>query len=438
MDRTAVTSSPGVGAPPSKALAADAPVRARPRSVDQPIWYQALQVAASLRVTVVLFILSFILVFFGTLAQIDSGIWTVVNEYFRSSHVWIPFQLIVKFGQVFFGVPKEAYIPGSFPYPGGWLLGGLLLGNLLAAHAVRFKATWARSGILVLHAGIIVMMLGELITGLYAVEGSMTIEENGSSNFVEVRTKIELAVIDPSDPKEDSVVAVPGSRLRVRETIRDERLPFNLEVLQYMVNSSPTRPPRPGEHNPATAGDGKEKIVEPVKEVSGADTEQKIDLPSAYVRLTDKDGKDLGTYLVSLWFTLDDQTQTVEVGGKAYEISLRFKRVYKPYTIHLIKFTHEKYIGTETPKDFASEIRLVDPSRKEDREVRIWMNNPLFYQGETFYQQGFLPGDKGTILQVVRNPGWTMPYISCVLVALGMLVHFGIQLVTFLNRRAMS
>lgn len=430
MDTIAVSSAPG--APGD--LEPDVPQRV-PRSVAQPLWYQALWAIASLRVTVVLFVLSFILIFFGTLAQIDSGIWTVVNEYFRSGMVWIPFQLLVKFGQIFFGVPTSWYVSGSFPYPGGWLLGGALLLNLLAAHAVRFKLSWKRSGILVLHGGLVVMMLGELVTGLYAVEGSMTIEENGSSNFVEVRNKTELAVIDPSDPKEDAVVAVPGSMLRTGATVRDDRLPFTVEVLEYMVNSSAPRRPRDEDSNRATAGEGLDRIVEARGEVGGADTEQKMDLPSAYIKLTTPDGKDLGTYLVSLWFTLDERPEIVTVDGKSYEVWLRFKRVYKPYTIHLNKFTHEKYIGTETAKDFASEIRLVDPARKEDRTVRVWMNNPLRYQGETFYQQGFLPDDKGTILQVVRNPGWLMPYVSCTLVTLGMLLHFGLQLVTFLVRR---
>ena len=67
------------------------------------------KLAASLELTVVLFILSLLLVFFGTLAQIDNGIWTVVGDYFRSAFVWVPLQLLVKFGQVFFGLP-----------PGGW------------------------------------------------------------------------------------------------------------------------------------------------------------------------------------------------------------------------------------------------------------------------------------------------------------------------------
>ena len=47
------------------------------------------------------------------------------------------------------------------------------------------------------------------------------------------------------------------------------------------------------------------------------------------------------------------------------------------------------------------------------------MNNPLFHSGETFYQSRFFPGEKGTVLQVVRNPVWWMPYLSCVIVTAG-------------------
>src|ERR1700686_4532101 len=66
------------------------------------------------------------------------------------------------------------------------------------------------------------------------------------------------------------------------------------------------------------------------------------------------------------------------------------------------------------------------------------MNNPLHYGGQTFYQSGFLPEDRGTILQVVENPGSLMPYIACVMVALGMLVHFSMHLATFLGRLHLS
>src|SRR5204862_2168096 len=125
-----------------------------------------------------------------------------------------------------------------------------------------------------------------------------------------------------------------------------------------------------------------------------------------------------------------------EVGGKTYQIALRFKRYYKPVTMHLLKFTHEVYTGSNTPKNFASQIQIVDPSRNVDREVKIWMNHPLRYAGETFYQSGFDEAqDRFTILQVVDNPGWMFPYIACCMVALGVVIHFGAILINFLGKQ---
>ncbi len=40
------------------------------------------------------------------------------------------------------------------------------------------------------------------------------------------------------------------------------------------------------------------------------------------------------------------------------------------------------------------------------------------------------------MLQVVSNPSWMTPYVACMLVAIGMLAHFGTMLVRFLRRRA--
>ena len=96
-----------------------------------------LRPVASLRLTVALFAMSLVLVFAGTLAQIDHGIWTDVARYFRWFYVWIPFQIFY---------PRSITVPGGFPFLGGYVLGGALLVNLLAAHAVRLKLTWKRLG----------------------------------------------------------------------------------------------------------------------------------------------------------------------------------------------------------------------------------------------------------------------------------------------------
>jgi hypothetical protein len=63
------------------------------------------------------------------------------------------------------------------------------------------------------------------------------------------------------------------------------------------------------------------------------------------------------------------------------------------------------------------------------------MNNPLRYGGETYYQASFDPDNEGTILQVVRNPGWLTPYFACVLVAAGLVVQFSMHLFGFAASR---
>ena len=67
-----------------------------------------------------------------------------------------------------------------------------------------------------LHSGLVVMMMSELFTGLYAVEGTMAIDEGGSSNVVIENRHSELAVVSPSptDPANSVEVVVPASRLR--------------------------------------------------------------------------------------------------------------------------------------------------------------------------------------------------------------------------------
>ena len=87
---------------------------------------------ASLRLTVVLLFLSLVLVFAGTLAQVDHDVWYVVQSYFR---VWLArFELRIFFPRAW-GIAEAI----AFPFPGGKLLGTALAINLLSAHALRFK-----------------------------------------------------------------------------------------------------------------------------------------------------------------------------------------------------------------------------------------------------------------------------------------------------------
>jgi len=381
---------------------------------------------ASLRLSVVLFALSMFLILAGTLAQTSSGVWTVVDEYFRSVYVAIPFQIFLP--------EKVARIPGVLPFPGGLTLGVLLFVNLLAAHAVRFKLSWKRSGMIVTHAGVLLLLVGEFVTGAFAREGNMSIREGGSSNFIEDTRSAELAVIDPSDPREDLVTVVPAAILAEAgsDTVSGGLLPFTVKVVEWMPNSRLLGPMQASaaQRARATVGAGLEMAAVPAAQANGVDGAT-TDFPSAYIEIARGDVA-LGTYLVTTWL---NTPQPVVVDGRRYDISLRFERHYKPYSLSLVDFRHDRFVGTETARNFSSLVRLRDEGASVDREVLISMNNPLRYAGETFYQASFSPDDRGTVLQVVRNPGWLLPYISCTMVTVGMLVHFGVRFAGSVRRK---
>jgi ABC-type transport system involved in cytochrome c biogenesis permease subunit len=382
---------------------------------------------ASLRLTVVLIVVAMVLVYVGTWAQVDSGSWQVQKKYFHSFYTWVDLGVLV---------PRTAdggyQVPGGFPMPGGYSVGLLMLINLVAAHVVRFKFAKRRIGIILIHLGVIMLLLGEGLTSWWAVESQMMIDEGSSTNFSRDIRQSELAVSEPSNPGTVKVVVVGDEKLKEKGTIKDSRLPFDLRIDQYYENSMRAKL-RPSDAPRVTKGDGVHWAMERRRSYSGAGTEAgRVDEPSAYVTPIGKDGKELGTWLLSLQI---DHPQEVEVEGKKYLMELRFKRLYKPYTMHLIDFAHDKYTGTTMAKNFSSLVRLVDPGKNYDREVKIWMNHPLRYGGETFYQADFKNADKTTVLQVVDNPGWLLPYVACIIGGIGMIVHFGIKLTEFIRKK---
>ncbi len=391
--------------------------------------FRWLSAFASLRLTVVLFSLAIFLILAGTLAQTNEGIWTVVDRYFRSIYVAIPLH-------IFFPRRFED-IPVVIPFPGGLTLGVLIFINLTAAHATRFKLKWNRAGMIITHAGVLLLLVGEFVTGIAAREGNMTIDEGGSSRFTEDIRTSELSIIDESDPNTDHVTVIPRRFLEAGGEVNHPLLPFRVRVHQWMSNSNLLGPMQATKEQlaRATHGMGTRIAAIPIPQATGVDGAT-IDVPAAYIEFIGENS--LGTYLVCPSFSDPSasffQPQVVSHKGKNYRIDLRFARHYKPYSLQLIDFKHDKFVGTEKPRNFSSHLRLIDTERNVDREVHISMNNPLRYRGETFYQSSFKSDNKTTILQVVRNPGWLIPYASCIIVTLGMLIHFGIRMSSSVKR----
>jgi len=464
---------------------------------------------ASLKLTVALMAASMVLIFAGTWAQIDTGIWAVLEEYFRTAYVAIPLSVFL---------PRDPELleqwallgqlaKVSVPWPGGFLLGPLLLVNLLAAHILRFKIKAAgsqlvfglvalaiaiavivvfhlshlpqkttavlgeywviavgfifylplfisvailfyqRCGIILIHAAIILLIAGEGVTAAAAAESMMPIYNNETINWTHDIREYELAVIDPdhpeTGPEEDHVIVVPQDILESAaesgELIRSDELPFDIRVDRIIPNTF---------HQPVALGSGSDlqplatdgvarthTVVEmpPASGVSGG----QADMPAAVVTLLNGEQR-IGQFLVAIVLQYDDYkpfAQPVVVDGRRYEILLRYHRRYQPFAIHLDQFHHDLYPGTNIPLNFSSDIQLIDQDRGIDQRKVIKMNHPLRYQGLTFFQSGWIPGDRGTVLQVVRNPGAALPYIACSIGGVGLLIHFVLVLFNFLRRQ---
>jgi hypothetical protein len=376
-----------------------------------PVVRQFRDFFVSIRLTVALLMLSMILIFWATLAQVELGVWGVQQKFF---HSFIVLQEIPHTG---ISIPA---------FPGGYFIGGLLLINLLAAHIYRFRFEWRKAGIQLTHAGLILLLLGELFTGLMSQESLLRLDEGQTKHYSESYRQFELAVMDITDPQfNEAVLADKGA-------VQHPKLPFQVRIQEYYPNASlQMRSQTPGlPPSRATAGIGPGITMMPlalnVKESEG-------NAPASLVELIAPEGT-LGTWIVS---PLLGQQQTFPYQGHTWEITLRPRRYYQPFAVQLLNFTHDVYAGTDIPKNFSSRLRLTTDDHHEDREVLIFMNNPLRYAGLTYYQSGFDPNnDHNTVLQVVHNPSWVLPYVACVMMGLGLALQFGIHLFGFIRKRS--
>src|SRR3989338_4914148 len=303
-----------------------------------------------------------------TLTQASLGLYEAVRFYIRSPFLY-----------AYFGDWKVPL------FPGGASVGLILLANLAAAQFARLELSWRKAGLWAVHFGLVFLFIGEYVTGMFQVETQLAIEEGATLNYSEDPRRLELAVIDETDPGYDQIYSIPQGLLRPGKTLAPPQLPFAVRI----ERCSPPVLNADG----MVAGPGAVEI-----DIWGADP------------------------VMSL--ASDAQARSFSRGKRRYRAALRLKRHYLPLSLTLKDFRHEIYPGTDIPSHFSSLVTLSNPSLGERRNVLISMNEPLRYGGKAFYQSSF--GKEGTlsVLQVVENPGWLLPYLSCALMGLGLLAHF--------------
>jgi hypothetical protein len=400
----------------------------------------------SLKLTVVLLAFSIVLVFVGTLAQADEGLYGAQAHYFKQ---W----LVI--GAHLFGHKISLLLPG------GYLIGTLLLVNLVASHIYRFEFSLRKTGIQLAHAGVIVLLVGQLSTDLLSHELQMHFTEGETRNYSDSATDYELTFQSGNE-----VTAIPEKLLKAGTEMQIASLPFVIRVKDHWHNSDVNFRAPMLQNGPPLAPNGMALNFDFSKK-DDVKTMDERNIPTAVLEFRAA-GQSLGTWVVSDW--AGDPAlvaavrsgyeqmgagmaqkiagelvapQVIRVNGKAYLFTMRPARVMHPFSLTLLKATHTVYPGTGIPKDFRSRVRIDNRQTGEKREVEISMNHPLRYGGFTYYQYQMDAGQvaeqagrtPSSVLQVVRNPGWLTPYIGCAMVGAGLVIQFLFHLAGFVSKQ---
>ncbi|PTN04333.1 c-type cytochrome biogenesis protein CcsB [Mangrovibacterium marinum] len=160
--------------------------------------------------------------------------------------------------------------------------------------------------------------------------------------------------------------------------------------------------------------------------------------PHASVRVTPSTQGDTGEDAVLLELTDGERVATVNVFGRSGQVgqpttymlgntavafSYGSELIKLPFSLLLKDFQLDRYIGSDSPSSFASEIELSDEERGVEEDHRIFMNNTLKYRGYRFYQSSYDQDELGTVLSVNKDFwGTFVTYLGYLLMTVGMIL----------------
>ncbi len=345
-----------------------------------------------------------ILVFFGTIAQRDVGLYASQMKYF-SSYYFLVADLI--------------------PLPGGRLT--LILMTLNLASSLFKENLWKmkKLGLIIIHLGGLLLLVGGGITAEFSSEGNMVIKEGSQSEHVDDYHDMELVFVNTSieDSLEYTVFDEPI--LKDGNKIEYDRLGISIDIISNLKNSSIQKRISPADT--LYKGFLKDFVLIP----KHSEKENTQNRPGIIVKMHGTGSKTDGIYGLFLGQKVPD---TFNIDGHQFFTEFRRKRTYLPFSIELLDFKKILHPGTGIAKSFSSEINLIE--KEIPRRVLIQMNEPLRHRGYTFFQASFIEGldEEATVLAVVKNYGRLFPYISSIIMSVGLLLHLIVKLPNMIKR----
>ena len=342
-----------------------------------------------------------IIVFLGTIYQGELGLYMTQKIYFSSWIYWFYF----------------------IPLPAGRLLLLVMTINLFALSLRKSLWKFKKIGILTVHLGALLLFVGGGITAYFSYEGRMTIKEGDSSDYIEDYYIKELAFINPLD---QSITFQQDQLFKSNKLqYNNDNIDFDIKVLSFLTNSKPInriencsecRGPFQSYQlvglNPQAEYEQNNTAV--VYEISGIS--DSID----------------GVY-ASMVF--EQKNNSINIDDKELSIILRPKRTQVPLEITLIDFKEVLHPGTDIAKSYSSEVTLNTDDLK--RNVLISMNEPLRHHEYTFFQSAFNRSGQteSSTFAVVKNYGRLFPYISSIIMCIGLLLHLSMMTIYRVSKR---
>ncbi len=364
----------------------------------------------------------FILTWLGTLAQVDLGLHAAQKKYFDS---WFLVQRLFSIGDWSM----------ALPLPGGFLLMLMLVVNLVCGGIVRLRRRWDRVGILITHLGIGFLLVAGFVKMYYANEGPLQLFEGDekaeySSYYAWeiqlVETMAEGGYREYVIPEDDFIDLGPDNKV----TYGSDELPFDLVVQHFMTNCQPAQKgPMFTVSVPVVDGFYLREMA------PGLQAE--ANLAGVYISVVDPE-----TSLPQegiLWAGESGLNETMfgfDAGGTRWGAVLRKRRWPMPFSVRLEYTEKQEHPGTTMPRSFLSDVVVTDAGVTQ--KARIQMNEPLRYKGLVLFQSGWgeMPRGKYTVLAVVQNPSDQWPLWACIIITLGLTIHFSRLLFRYIKREA--
>lgn len=351
---------------------------------------------ASVKIMVVCLAWLFILTFWGTVAQVNQGLYLAQNKFFYS---WFFLTL------------------GFIPLPGAQLTLWIMFINLVCSAIVHFQYKWSQSGILIIHLGLLSYLAAAFVVFHSTVESNLTLMEGEGSNVSSSYHDWELSVW-PQSQKNNTrdVTAYDAEKFKPDLKLDFKELGFSVLIKKYFSNAQ-------GYGTPAE--DQKENFVNAsgIKHLTAiaADKEPEKNLPGGIFEIQTNDGQNISLLL----YGGEIQPAQIKADDKLFNFALRRKCYELPFTLTLKDFIMEKHPGTEVARSYESKVEVEHNGLS--RDVRIYMNNPLRYKNFTLYQASYSIDELGrehSTLAVVKNAGRFLPYIASLITFAGLVVHF--------------